>query len=62
MEDAFEQERIDEYHRAGKTAEQEPSGWGRWRRRIITCAEGGPCSHSASDEHCPKFVGPVESP
>ena len=60
MDDSFEQERMDEHRRAGKTAEQEPSGWNRWRRRpIITCADGGRCSHSASDEHCAYFVGPV---
>ena len=56
-----EQERMDEYRRAGKTAEQEPSGWGRWRRRIITCTEGGSCSHGPNDEHCAYFIGPKEA-
>ena len=55
-----EQERMDEHRRAGKTAEQEPSGWERWRSTLKTCHDGGACSHSASDDHCAHFVGPVE--
>jgi hypothetical protein len=56
-----EQEYMDRERQLAKSAEQEPSGWNRWRRRpIITCADGGRCSHGASDERCAYFVGPVE--
>lgn len=59
MNDEFEQERMDEHRRAGKTLEQEPPGYDRWIN-VKTCHEGASCSHSASDEHCARFIGPQE--